>query len=110
MMRIRIYQIDVYRDINGVAFEPFEQLERLQGSPEVDPSLYDTVFEGAIRASSLEEIYMIFNTDLPPGYTGRCMSISDVIEIKGPEGKSSQFFYCDKIGFKRIRFESDRAE
>lgn len=110
MINIRIYQIDTDRDCNRVTFEPLERLEQRQGTPEVDASLYDLVFDGAIRTCSLEELYKIFNTERPAGYKGRSMSISDVIEVEGPEGKSSQFFYCDKIGFRRIRFESDKGK
>ena len=41
MTDIRIYQIDLDRDNDGVAFEPYGTLARYQGSPDVNPALYD---------------------------------------------------------------------
>ena len=44
MTDIRIYQIDLDRDHDGVAFEPYASLSRWQDSPDVNASLYETVF------------------------------------------------------------------
>ena len=56
MMDITIYQIDPDRDQNGVLFGALDQLEKWQGSPEVDAGIYGKVFEGEIDAKDLEEI------------------------------------------------------
>ena len=50
MTDIRIYQIDLDRDHDGVAFEPYASLSRWQDSPDVNASLYETVFKGEIEA------------------------------------------------------------
>lgn len=40
------------------------------------------------------------------GYKGRSLSVSDVVEIFLASGES-EFYYCEPIGFKRIRFEKE---
>ena len=37
-------------------------------------------------------------------YKGRSLSVSDVVELFLASGES-EFYYCEPIGFKRIRFE-----
>ena len=41
MTDIRIYQIDLDKDHDGVAFEPYASLSRWQDSPDVNASLYE---------------------------------------------------------------------
>ena len=43
-MNIRIYQVNMKRDTNNVAFMRYELLEKLQGSQSVDSKIYDKVF------------------------------------------------------------------
>ena len=57
MTDIRIYQIDLDKDHDGVAFEPYASLSRWQDSPDVNASLYETVFKGEIEAKDIEDIY-----------------------------------------------------
>lgn len=45
----------------------------------------------------------VFNMEHPSGYKGRSLSVSDVVEIFLSSG-GSEFYYCEPIGFKRIRF------
>ena len=42
-MNVRIYQINMKRDANNVAFMNYESLPKFQGSSEIDSSLYDKV-------------------------------------------------------------------
>ena len=42
----------------------------------------------------------MFNVDHPEGYTGRSLSVSDVVEFVG-EGVC---YFCDILGFKIVRF------
>ena len=88
-MNVRIYQINMKRDANNVAFMNYESLPKFQGSSEIDSSLYDKVFEGEVNCFTLEKLYEIFNLEHPEGYKGRSMSVSDVVEIiDGNTGKS----------------------
>ena len=80
-MNVRIYQINMKRDANNVAFMNYESLPKFQGSSKIDSSLYDKVFEGEVNCFTLEKLYEIFNLEHPAGYKGRSMSVSDVVEI-----------------------------
>lgn len=110
MTDIRIYQIDLDRDSDGVAFEPYGSLSRYQNSPDVNPALYDRVFEGEVDASDIEDIYRIFNTEKPEDYKGRSMSVSDVVEIVKSDDIRPGFYYCDSIGFKPVPFDAELAQ
>ena len=110
MTDIRIYQIDLDRDDDGVAFEPYGTLARYQGSPDVNPALYDKVFDGAVDASDIEDIYSIFNAEKPEGYEGRSLSVSDVVEIVKSDEIKPGFYYCDSIGFKPVLFDAEMEE
>ena len=110
MTDIRIYQINLDRDDDGVAFEPYGTLSRYQGSPDVNPALYDKVFDGAVDASDIEDIYRIFNTEKPEGYEGRSLSVSDVVEVVESDSIKPGFYYCDSIGFKPVPFNSEYAK
>ena len=82
-MNIRIYQINMERDLNRVAFCSHDQLEKYQGSSEIDSKIYDKVYEGAVEASGLEDVYRVFNLEHPSEYRGRSLSVSDIVEVIG---------------------------
>jgi len=106
-MNIKIYQIDLDRDENGVAFESYESLSKYQDSDKVDSELYDKVFDGSVEAQNLEDVYRIFNIDKPEDYRGRSLSVSDVVEIIASESEKPGCYYCDSIGFKEIDFDTE---
>jgi len=83
-MNIRIYQINMDRDTERKAFEGLDNLKRLWGSPDIDSSLYDKVYEGEVDCDSLEGVYSIFNAYHPEDYRGRSLSVSDVVEVIDP--------------------------
>lgn len=100
-MNVRIYQINMKRDANNVAFMNYESLPKFQGSSEIDSSLYDKVFEGEVNCFTLEKLYEIFNLKHPAGYKGRSMSVSDVVEIiDGNTGKATSTFATASV-FRR---------
>ena len=92
-MNIRIYQINMDRDLNRVIFCSHDELEKYQGSKEIDSTIYDKVFEGAVEASTLEDIYRIFNVEKPDGYEGRSLSVSDIVEIVKSDDIKPGFYY-----------------
>lgn len=101
-MNVRIYQINMKRDANNVAFMNYESLPKFQGSSEIDSSLYDKVFEGEVNCFTLEKLYEIFNLEHPAGYKGRSMSVSDVVEIiDGNTGKATSTFATASV-FRRL--------
>ena len=51
----------------------------------------------------LESLYYIFNTNHPRDFTGRSLSVGNVIEFENTTHESN-FYYCDLVGFKKIDF------
>ena len=64
-----------------MAFLNLERLERYQGTAEIDSAIYDEVFSGTVGCTDLEDVYRMFNVDRPKGYTGRSLSVSDVVQV-----------------------------
>lgn len=70
---------------------------------EPKPDFYAAIFDGQVETNNLEELYDKFRSgELPPGYTGHPLSMSDVIELYDEAG--STFHYCDRFGFRQIAF------
>ena len=102
-MRIKIFQIDREKDKNGVKFMHTDRLEKLQGTTDIDASIYTEVFNGEVNASYLEDVYTMFNCEGHPLYRGHSMSISDV--VKTEDGA----YFCDLVGFKKIDFDESKT-
>lgn len=98
-MKIKIYQIDMDRDVNRVKFTGLAEFGKYQGSAEIDASLYDEVFAGDVECTDLESVYAAFNTMPQPLHRGHSLSVSDVVATE--EGA----FYCDRVGFRKVSFE-----
>ena len=106
-MNIRIYQINLERDLNRVAFCSHDQLEKYQGSNEIDSKIYDKVYEGAVEASGLEDVYRVFNLEHPPEYRGRSLSVSDIVEVIDGGDAEPGFHFCDSFGFQKVDFHPE---
>lgn len=50
-----------------LSFISHDLVNAKQGSPDIDPQLYDKVFSGEVTAESLEDICRIFNLEHPEG-------------------------------------------
>ena len=98
-MRTKIYQINFDRDKNKVKFHDLKNTERFQGKADIDPSIYDEVFNGEIDSSNLEEIFRQFNTAGHPLHRGHSVSVSDVIVI------DERAYFCQPVGFQEISFD-----
>ena len=105
-MHIRIYQINLDRDANHVAFVGTDRLERYQGSTAIDSTLYDKVFEGEVDCDTLEAVFQTFNFNHPKGYTGRSLSVSDIVEVV-EDPVPGNFYFCDRVGFKHVAFQPE---
>lgn len=79
----------------------------------VDLSRYYTADHGVVEApdpqAACELLFRMYNMDeRPAGYTGRSMSVSDVVNLWDnsvePPKKSSWF--CDSIGFKLLQISA----
>ena len=106
-MKIKIYQIDMERDEHRIAMMGHEDTLAKLNSDSIDSALYDLVFDGEVQATDLEAVYAKFNLDHPAGYTGRSMSVSDVVQVMESSTAKEGFFFCDSIGFKEIPFQSE---
>lgn len=90
----------------GKRFLDFEKLVDLFGPP--DSEDYRVVYDGQMGTDDLEEIYHQCNIDHPKGYKGWSMSMGDVVELY--DDKTSEFYYCDRKGFRRIEFAKEAPE
>lgn len=97
--RVRLYQIEP--SDREYIFQGYSFVKS-RGRAAPPAELYSKVFDGSLGTDSLEEINRIFNVNHPEGYTGRSLSLSDIVELYDERG--SLFFYCDNFGFKKIRF------
>lgn len=102
-MKIKIFQIDHEKDKNGVKFMHTDRLEKLQGTTDIDASLYKEVFSGEVDAADLEDVYSMFNCEGHPLHRGHSMSISDV--VKTEDGA----YFCDLVGFTKIDFDESKT-
>ena len=103
-MNINIYQIDTSRDRKRICFFGLDEIKELTGEDTLNSGIYDKIFSGDVDCNNLEAVYRMFNTDHPEGYTGRSLSVSDVVEITDSDKKG--FYFCDNIGFQKIDFDS----
>jgi hypothetical protein len=103
-MNINIYQIDTSRDRKRICFFGLDEIKELTGEDTLNCGIYDKIFSGDVDCNDLEAVYRMFNTDHPEGYTGRSLSVSDVVEITDSDKKG--FYFCDNIGFQKINFDS----
>lgn len=107
-MEICIYQIDLDKDKDRIAFRPSEELMRFQGSDRVESGIYNRVFQGIVDCKSLEGVYYMFNVNHPDGYTGRSLSVSDVVQVIHSPSVEPGFYFCESFGYKKIDFEPEK--
>lgn len=69
---------------------------------------YFTADSGTIKASSpqaaCEALFRIYNIDRPAGYTGRSMSVSDIVSLwdNTTDAPVKTSWFCDSVGFVQI--------
>lgn len=102
MMKIRLFQINSSRDSKLLRFMNFENTKMFAGCSEIDAQIYDLVFEGEVDCHSLEDVYMTFNTCIPENFTGRSMSVSDVLQVVASKYVEEGFYFCDSVGFEQL--------
>lgn len=104
MITVKIHQINIGRDKNGVIFQPFCKLSEIQKTSAIDASIYDEVFSGEVNANDLDGIFIMFNLDKPEGYKGHSLSVSDIIEVTKSKTIGKGAYYVDHIGFQKVVF------
>lgn len=76
----------------------FQKSNKLDISCEGYKLVYFDTFEE--NAFDLETLFSKFNIDLPENYTGRSMSVSDVVVTK--VGENYNAYFCDKFDWKEV--------
>ena len=100
-MKIEIWQINLHRDTNAVAFFGLDIAQKINKTGKINFSIYDKVFDGDVDCEDLEEVYYMFNMEQPDDYHGRSLSVSDIVKIIDLDG-NEKLYYCDDIGFTKI--------
>lgn len=103
MMEIKIYQINLDKDADRIAFESLNRTFKYQHSNKIKSEIYDKVYEGNVEAENLEDIFYIFNCKRPEDYRGRSLSVSDIVEFE------NRFYFCDSYGFKEVSFDPEKT-
>ena len=101
----RIWQLRKGVDVT-MRFIGYEELIQRFGEPNAEN--YTQVFDGDLGTNDLEQIYTICRDNPPPGYQGYRMALSDVVELYDDSG--SEFFYCDRVGFRPIQFNQHQEQ
>lgn len=109
-MEICIYQIDLNKDKDRIAFCSTEELVKFQGSDRVESGIYNRVFQGIVDCASLEGVYHMFNVNHPDGYIGRSLSVSDVVQVIHSPSIEPGFYFCESFGYKKIDFEPEKTQ
>ena len=74
----------------------------------VDLSRYYTADYGVVEAynpqTACEKLYLIYNSKKPNSYTGRSMSVSDIVRLwdNSTDPPTQTTWFCDSIGFKLL--------
>ena len=94
-----IYQLKGGNETLDYRFEPLDSIHR--NGLSVKPENYELVYEAPLTAKDdLESIYTRFNVDRPADFTGRSLSVSDIVVLH-QDGKDTAH-YCDRAGFSEV--------
>lgn len=94
-----IYQLKDGSEMRDYRFEPLDRL-KARGLT-VDRGHYELVYRARLASDdTLDRIYQRFNTNHPPDFDGRSLSISDVIVLK--KNGSETAYYVDRFGFQEV--------
>ena len=81
----------------------YESWDMLNRTASLNAHQYKKVYEGVIDgdgiATTLDNLFQIFNLNHPEDYRGRSMSVSDIVVLDGVG------YYCDSEGWVNIETE-----
>lgn len=102
--RFAIYQIEETEKNRDILFRGINELKEMK--VEIHAENYQCVYSGNLLLNdTLEDMYAMFNDNLPADFKAHSISVSDVV-VLNQNGKI-QAYYVDKIGFSEL---SDFAE
>ena len=96
----RIYQIrEDLPERRDFSFVPYDVLSSM--GEKVQFENYTLVYEGSTGPdTTLEDLFVMFNTDHPADFRGHSLSVSDVVSVM-EEGKWASY-YVDSFGFRTL--------
>ena len=114
-MFLRLYQINLNRDEDRVAFESLENLRRFQGTDQINSGIYDLVFEGELPGPlDPEDLFVALNTNSAiHAIVQQSLSVSDILEYTEEIRVGDQcgrFWFCDSIGFRPVDFDPSKTQ
>lgn len=93
MKKCEIYQITEDKE-REFAFRGYDAIIKNYGK--IDKANYKKVYECQIDVTSIDEVFEKFNLNIPAGFTGHSLSVSDVIILDG------NAYYCDHFGWQVV--------
>lgn len=94
-----IYQLKGGSETLDYRFEPLDAIRN--NGLSVKPENYEQVYTAPLTAKDdLERIYTRFNVDRPADFTGRSLSVSDIVVLH-QDGRDTAH-YCDRAGFSEV--------
>lgn len=106
-MKVVLYQLIPELDMDHLMFEDLKTI-LAKSDGRIPAERYEAVYCGDLDVITPEDVYFIFNLAHPEGYTGRSMSVSDVVEFIPAPG-CSMFYFCNMIGHVEVDFDKKRA-
>lgn len=99
-MKIEIFQMRDDPDTARRAFQPSDKV--LNAAGRLPRSLYQKVYEfESPTPLACEDVYVMFNINRPTEYSGRSVSVSDVVALEGVP------FYCEPVGWTIMEWGED---
>lgn len=96
--RYTIYQVKE-ENLRDCGFLSYGLLSKLGHN--VSKDRYQEVYSDTLEpGTTLDELFRKFNVDHPADYTGRSLSVSDVVVLL-KKGKK-EAYYCDNVGWKEV--------
>ena len=94
-------------DLNDETFFSSDIYGRTRENPNQNTSSPCRPCNDSLDKSILEQIYIRYNDNLSDDYHGRSISPSDIIELY--DNEKNQYFYCDSVGFTKVKFSPELA-
>lgn len=104
-LKIRLYQMKHNEQTRPYIFENSLYVKE-KNNNKIPFEQYEIVFDGELEACEPDDVFMLFNVgEIPKGYKGRSMSVSDIVEFEYGE-ELSIFYYCEPTGFTIVKIEN----
>lgn len=103
-LHYEIFQIQNSND-QYVSYRLFQELSEEVKTVDLKKDNYKKIFEGELRPNSkrkfnssvaLNYLFELFNINCPIEFTGRSLSVSDIIKLE------DKYYHCQSIGWKEI--------